>query len=485
SSINIVQDLSDTLSDTPQRAVNKTKNAFLPIQKSLEKGRFALFIKIGETRIFASLFYNEVKNNTILRPTKVVKSGLGMIEQTTASIFDSIIALGEKTVQISDKIQDILGETYIKVAEFLIPGYSFDETAELLPQRTVITKTEEPIIQEVVKQVQQITPKVVITEVTKEKVIEITETVQSADLIEINQELEAISTRITNLASQISSRIDYTTPSYAPIYVPSSGIQVSGHALLTTLNVSGSGSVGGSLSVGGNAGFGSPNVSTDSFDVYSDATFHESVSFDKGVSAASLGVSGTLSAATTTLSQLSINNAYWFPTTAGSSNQILKTDADGIISWQADGGAAGGAVGWSYDADSTLLTRSTTTDQTLIGGLATTSATAIFEVIGLSELDDVNMAGASSTSLYIDGDLTISGNNDYSDLLYADITDGQAGVWADVWASTTLDTILTNSQTSYGWGDHSIVGYLTDYDFTLGQASDVSTTTLAYGSHLV
>ncbi|MCG2809632.1 MAG: hypothetical protein L6275_04835, partial [Candidatus Portnoybacteria bacterium] len=133
SSINIVQDLSDTLSDTPQRAVNKTKNA-------------------------------------ISRPAK-----------TTANLFDSISNLGEKIIQVSTNIKSELGDTYIKVAEFLIPGYSFDETAELLPQRTVITKIEEPIIQEVVKQVQQITPKVVITEVTKEKVIEITETVQSAD----------------------------------------------------------------------------------------------------------------------------------------------------------------------------------------------------------------------------------------------------------------------------------------------------------------
>jgi len=39
----------------------------------------------------------------------------------------------------------------------------------------------------------------------------------------------------------------------------------------------------------------------------------------------------------------------------------------------------------------------------------------------------------------------------------ADLTEGtnlyytQARVWDDTWASTTLDTILTNSQTAFGW----------------------------------
>jgi len=47
----------------------------------------------------------------------------------------------------------------------------------------------------------------------------------------------------------------------------------------------------------------------------------------------------------------------------------------------------------------------------------------------------------------------------------ADLTEGtnlyytQARVWDDTWASTTLDTLLTNSQTAYAWGDHGIAGY--------------------------
>jgi len=61
----------------------------------------------------------------------------------------------------------------------------------------------------------------------------------------------------------------------------------------------------------------------------------------------------------------------------------------------------------------------------------------------------------------------------------------QARVWGDVWASTTLDTLLTNSQTAYGWGDHSVAGYLNNLNAeTLGSIGDVSTTTLAYGSQL-
>ena len=61
----------------------------------------------------------------------------------------------------------------------------------------------------------------------------------------------------------------------------------------------------------------------------------------------------------------------------------------------------------------------------------------------------------------------------------ADLTEGtnlyytQARVWDDVWASTTLDIILTNSQTAYGWGDWSGEGFITDLSgFTTANLSE-------------
>jgi len=61
----------------------------------------------------------------------------------------------------------------------------------------------------------------------------------------------------------------------------------------------------------------------------------------------------------------------------------------------------------------------------------------------------------------------------------ADLTEGtnlyytQARVWDDTWASTTLDTILTNSQTAYGWGDWSGEGFITDLSgFTTANLSE-------------
>ncbi|MEA2113161.1 MAG: hypothetical protein U9P63_00695, partial [Patescibacteria group bacterium] len=315
----IPNSLSDMLSDTPKNLVNKAKNAFSLLQKSLNEKRSSLSLKFNEARLITGLTLDEIENIAVTRPIAVIKISFEKAGYAKANLFDSIGKFGKKTVQISKKVKNKLGDTYIKIAEFVIPGYSVDETEELLPRRAVITKTEEPVIQEVVKQVQQITPKVITKEITKEKIVEITETVQSADLTDINQDLDNLSLRITNLANQISSRIDYTTPSYAPVYVPSSGIQVAGHALLTTLNVSGSGALGGSLSVHDNASFGNAKDTKTTLNVYSTATFNESAAFNSGLSASSLSasgnlavggnatVSGTFSAATTTLTQLTVN----------------------------------------------------------------------------------------------------------------------------------------------------------------------------------
>jgi len=306
--------ISDTLSDTPKKVVNKANNAVSSLKKSINQERISLLSKINEAQFIASLTLDEMENITITRPIATVKTGFRTVDKTTASIFDSISKFGEKTVQISKKVKDKLGDAYIKITEFVIPGYSLEEKGQLLRQKTTVI--EEPVIQEIIKQVQQVTPK----EVVREKITEVTETVQSADLVILNQDIDSLSLRINNLANQISSRIDYTTPSYAPIYVPSSGIQVAGHTLLTTLNVTGSGALGGSLSVHDNAAFGNTTDTNTTFDVYSTAIFSESATFDGGLSASSLGtsgnltvsgdgiISGTFSAATTTVVQLTVNN---------------------------------------------------------------------------------------------------------------------------------------------------------------------------------
>jgi len=312
------------------------------------------------------------------------------------------------------------------------------------------------------------------------------------------------------LGSQISSRINYTTPSYAPVYIPSSGLQVSGHALLTTLNVSGSGALGGSLSVADNASFGNAKDTNTTFNVYSDATFHEAASFNKAVSASSFSasslsisgngtISGTLSAATTTLSNLvvsgnatttnatttgsfysgqlsvgSLGSEYWFPSARGNTGQILKTDANGILTWQADTGGSGGSTLWATSTDELLVYPADTSDVVVIGGSATTSEGYIFEVIGDSLFDNATTSGslyiagtASTTELFVQGDGHIGGN---------------LTVDGDV---TGNNLNISHWDTAYGWGDHSLAGYLTNLnDETLGSIGDVSTSSLAYG-HLL
>ena len=57
----------------------------------------------------------------------------------------------------------------------------------------------------------------------------------------------------------------------------------------------------------------------------------------------------------------------------------------------------------------------------------------------------------------------------------------QARVWDDVWASSTLDTILTNSQTSYLWGDHSLAGYYLSADYSDDWDSKYNATTTLNG----
>ncbi|MBU1177260.1 NYN domain-containing protein, partial [Patescibacteria group bacterium] len=281
--------ISNILSDTPQKLSDMSGD--------IDRELVYAYQKIGS---YSNNFDRNIGNFT----KNSVKNLSSIIKQTPKDIsagFFNIIS------DVSNNIKSKLGDTYIKIAEFVIPGYSFYDQENYLIYKT---KQETPIIQEITKQVQQITPKTV----TEKRIITITETnkvietIASADLDQINQDIQNLSQRITSLGNQIGSKIDYTTPSYSPVSIPSSGLQVSGHALLSSLNVSGSGAFSGSLGVAGNASFGNTKDQTTVFDVYSDATFHNGASFNSGLSATSLSSTGTLTAATTTLSQLTINN---------------------------------------------------------------------------------------------------------------------------------------------------------------------------------
>jgi len=177
-----------------------------------------------------------------------------------------------------EKIQDKLGDKYIEMINFFIPAYSLE-----LDSQPLIIRTKESVLKiDDNKEVKEIVIIKNADDSSQEKITQITkitETIQSTDLSKINQDIESLSSRLTTLASQISSKIDYTVPSYAPVYIPSSGLQVAGNSILTTLNVSGGASIGDSLSVHKNAQFGNPKDDTDTLTVYSNSTFYNSATF--------------------------------------------------------------------------------------------------------------------------------------------------------------------------------------------------------------
>ena len=84
------------------------------------------------------------------------------------------------------------------------------------------------------------------------------------------------------------------------------------------------------------------------------------------------------------------------------------------------------------------------------GTIGTSSDPVIGELAQWTGVD--TLASVATSTLNISTSDLIEG----SKLFYT-----QARVWDDVWASSTLATILNNSITSYLWGDHSLVGYLT------------------------
>ncbi|MCG2809030.1 MAG: hypothetical protein L6275_01680, partial [Candidatus Portnoybacteria bacterium] len=143
-------------------------------------------------------------------------------------------------------------------------------------------------------------------------------------------------------------------------------------ATTTNFAITGLGGGGGDLKV---AADGSIYEGTDATGGGGESAWEYDAAADAMVTTSTKGIMLTASSsiganfridgnATTTgahsIGELSVNNAYWFPTTAGSSNQILKTDANGLITWQADATGSGGSAAWEYDSDwDAMITTST------------------------------------------------------------------------------------------------------------------------------
>lgn len=90
------------------------------------------------------------------------------------------------------------------------------------------------------------------------------------------------------------------------------------------------------------------------------------------------------------IANLSVNNAYWFPEVAGGNNEILKTDASGIVTWQAD---ETGASSFAWDDAGWGVT--TTTPMGFLGGSVSTASTTF------------------DTDVRITGDLSATNTLDY------------------------------------------------------------------------
>jgi len=276
--VNHVKELPDSFESITSKEFKETKEwgeDFIEITgdrlvAEMDKG-LAEFVD-GKDKVTANIFENISSFNSKL--SEKISSATSKTKNAYGEVVNSLETTKNK-----------FGDTYLKVAEFLIPGYKHDwYLNDYSPQRKVVQTEKTTITQKVIPQI-----------ITKE---EVTQVVQQVDLTSINKQIAELETEITNLKAKLASKIDYTVPSYAPIYVPSSGIQVAGHSMLSTLNVSGSGSIGGSLNVRQNMTIGNTQDNTTPFfDVYADSTFHRSATFDGGITAAGITVSGNLGVA--------------------------------------------------------------------------------------------------------------------------------------------------------------------------------------------
>lgn len=140
-----------------------------------------------------------------------------------------------------------------------------------------------------------------------------------------------------------------------------------------------------------------------------------------------------------------------FPNTDGSAGQHLKTDGAGTISW---GNLAGQDIQW----DNQELTNITKTGQIVMDANDASAQATLGD-----------FAGTHPMGIWVSGD----------NALFA-TTVGNTGTVA-VWHTGHFNgTNVANWETAYGWGDHSLAGYLTSADLatygssTLGSPNEVA-----------
>jgi hypothetical protein len=128
--------------------------------------------------------------------------------------------------------------------------------------------------------------------------------------------------------------------------------------------------------------------------------------------------------------------------------------------------------GWGTSSDSINWTANWDLASSSVLTVSTTSISSILALPNLSitksQVSDFGSPLYSFTEsdpLYTAASSTLLRFGTTSDALTEGITNKfytQAKVWTDVAASSTLTTLFTNAATAFGWGDHALVGYLTN-----------------------
>jgi len=463
--LNTYNPVKQTISKTSSNIKSNISKAMTFTKNTGNKAMTFAKATAGKAKNYLSSNFNNLKNKTVDNISKVK-------DYASASILDSIIDFSRN-----------ISNTYSKTFNFIS---SFISSPQSTPQQFSINNQEQ------VEQVES-TPVDNQTDITNTnninnitKVTEVERIIKTTTLLNeiVNPaDLSSINNRIDNLASQIDNRINYSTPSYSPVSIPSSGLQISGHALLSSFNVTGSGAIGGSLSIRGSLSIGNTKDNiTPTLTIYSDSTFNNGATFNSGLSATTLSVSdsltsGDITASTSTIAQLTITNDLLVSgnsTTTGS--YYIGKDLNVI----GDMGILDADVPDTITASNYLLL----TGGTLTGGLTMTTSTS---------------TNATSTNLYLSNDLTVSNDTSFqkatSTFFYAsgDITSA-GNFTGDLTGNADTATNLADYSSAYTWtGINTYTSDLrsltlhastTDFDLLVVNGSATTTGSLYIGNDL-
>jgi len=405
-----------------------------------------------KAKLITSSIFNQINNTE-----KVIRLA---ISNTSSNIKNNI---SQAKDYASASIFSPITNTFSKATNFISSLFSPEYISQ--PQQLTINNEEKVSITNV-KEV--INTKVIEVEKVIKTTTLLNEIIQPADISSLNNDINNLSNRIDSLASNINNRINYSTPSYSPVSIPSSGLQVSGHALMSSFNVTGSGAIGGSLSIRGNLSVGNTKDSiTPTLTIYSDSTFNNSASFSSGLSATTLSVSDTL-----TSDSLTVTNDLLVSGNSTTTNSHYIGKDLSVI-----GNAS--TTGW-LNIDSYLtvdqygtFNNVTTTDTLAIGGYATSTG-------GFYTQSDIHIGGnstidgnstttgsyyvgkdflASGTGSFASANFTIDSSGNLTTTGYASSTTGlftQANIHAG--GNATIDGNATTSGAFYITNDLTIAG---------------------------